>query len=71
MAMPGSKHLEAIVDYIIARICNVAKEKSVSLIELGYHITVLEVCPTSSNKSAAFLKIWQEQTLHRVLTYFL
>jgi hypothetical protein len=56
MAMPGSKRLWAIVDYIIARIRNVTKEKSIPLTELGYHITVPEVCPSKFQQVGGVLR---------------
>lgn len=43
MAMPGSRHFEAVVDSIVDRLYAVAEQKGVPLADLGDHIGVPEV----------------------------
>lgn len=53
MAMPGSKHLESVINGIIDRIKVVAEEKEVPLMEVGDHITVPEVSAKDLHSTAA------------------
>jgi mannosyltransferase OCH1-like enzyme len=43
MAMPGSRHFEAVVEFIVDRLYAVAEQKGVRLADLGDHLGVPEV----------------------------
>jgi hypothetical protein len=51
MAMPGSRHFEALVEFIIERLDAVAEQKGVPLADLGDHIGVPEVRISISNST--------------------
>jgi len=51
MAMPGNRHCEAVVEFIIDRLDAVAEQKGVPLADLGDHIGVPEVRISISNST--------------------